>query len=133
VVKENMRDCSKCKNSVANRPELENVPFEDTPCSACKPSEPTEGHISFGSQFEHPSDRTWKILDQQESEYRLETFLYWLDAWEGLDEPERKIVSLIVRNAGKTQAELAEMIGVSRQAVHKRIVRLRKRFPSVFV
>jgi len=38
---------------------------------------------------------------------------------------------LVVRNPGKTQAELAAMVGVSRQAVHKRIVRLRKRFPGV--
>ena len=128
-----MRDCSNCKQSVKARPELEGVPYEETPCATCKPSEPTEGHIRFGSQFEHPSENTWKLMDAPESEYRLETFLYWLDAWEALDAPEQKIISLVVRNPGKTQAELAAMVGVSRQAVHKRIVRLRKRFPGVVV
>jgi len=130
-----MKDCSTCKNSVTRRPELKDVSFDKTPCASCKPSEPTRSPniISYGAQFENPSDTTWKILKPREEEYRMETFKYWLDAWSRLDPCDQKIISLIVLNPGSSQAELARKTGVSRQAVHKKIKRLRDKFPGVFV
>ena len=130
-----MKDCSSCKHRVGKRPELIDVPFEDTPCFKCKPSEPAKSAniIHFGKQFDQPSYKTWKILKPQEAEYRMETFRYWLEAWATLKPCDQKIIAIIVTNPGCNQSELARRTGVSRQAVSKKIKRLKVRFPGVFI
>ncbi len=63
----------------------------------------------------------------------METFKYWLDVWTKLEMSDQKIIALIVYNPGASQSDLARKSGVSRQAIHKRVKRLRERFPGVFV
>jgi len=127
-----MRDCTTCKHSVQNKPENKGKAIDKLPCATCKPSEPREGHISYGPQFEHPSEHTWRVLTAPKAEYRMETFRYWLDAWTQLEPCDQRIIALIITYPEASQAELARKTGVSRQAVHKKVRRLRKRFPGVF-
>jgi len=108
------------------------MPFKDTPCATCRPSEP-ERAVNNGAQFEHPTDQTWKILEFPEEERRTETFKYWLDAWLTIAACDQRIIAFIVLNPGASQSELARRSGVSRQAIHKKVRRLRERFPGVFV
>ena len=130
-----MRDCSSCKNSAEKRPELREVAFDETPCFKCRPSEPEQrpNIVHYGNQFEQPSAKTWKVLKPHEEEYRMETFKFWLDAWTRLDLCDQKIITIIVQNPGCCQSELARRTGVSRQAVSKKVIRLKGKFPGVFV
>lgn len=126
-----MKDCSNCKDSAINRPELRVMRFEDTPCAKCTPKEPSRTNmVSYGNQFEHPSEKTWKVLKTPDEEYSLMTFRYWLDAWLQLDEIDRQTLAAIVKNKGKSLSQIGERMGMSKQAVHKRIVRIRTRYPG---
>jgi len=128
-----MKDCTSCKHNAERRPELREKAFHATPCYKCKPSEPNDGHVPYGPQFDNPSEKTWKLLNLTQEEYRLETFKYWLDAWAELEPCDQKIISLIIKNPGVNQSQLARKSGVSRQAVHRKVKRLKERFPGVFV
>ncbi len=137
-----MRDCSSCKHSVDKRPELRDMDFNDTPCAKCRPSSINIDRKRIADQYgihivrfeniEQPKAGNWKVLKPGEDENRVETFKYWLEAWHRLDGSDQRIISILMRKEGKTQAQIARDLGVSRQAVNKRLKRLKERWPGVF-
>jgi hypothetical protein len=144
-----VRDCSSCKHSVDKRPELREIPFEETPCYKCRPSNPERLWNVYSYEQDHfdaPSYKTAKVLEIVTDEpYRTLTYDYMrylrmpenhrrrARLWIGLNgrSPLGTIIgkfsrleeSMLARCAEKdwqfTQSEIAREMSVSRQYVHK--------------
>jgi len=141
-----MKDCSSCEHSALNNPEIAGRDYKDTPCANCEPSEIVSPHISFGPQFEHPREGTWKILEPIPTEPISDLAYQLLKYLRHNDEMRKKIrIKLEKRHTGKlrqvitrfsrreekvlarladdnwatTQCDVARDLGISKQAVNK--------------
>ena len=108
-----------------------------TKCATCnvyqklrQPETATYGDLK---NIEEPSRNTWRKLDMENEEPTEMGFKYWLLVWIDLPTSMRDTISIIILNQGLTQAEIARKLGVSREAIRKRVSRLKERFPGVFL
>ena len=63
-----MKDCTTCEHGVERHPEYAAAEWECLPCSTCRVNEPPRhGVVEYGQQFEHPSARTWRVVDPLEA------------------------------------------------------------------
>ena len=122
--------CHKCQ-----APPNPNQPYENSPCANCRLTRPQgairQAHtISYGPQFEKPSETTWHILEVNH-EAMFETFQYWLTVWGELSRMDQQLFTNIAQHPNSTYASIARIMGITRQAVHKRVKRFRVKYPGV--
>ncbi len=133
-----MNECHKCKDLVELHPEYQGMDFKDVPCSKCTLKMKPLGHVDSEHHLVRYSEKiagqekdTWEILDIPLIERATETFRYWLDAWSKLTRFEQETMEIIIRYPGENQSYIARKLGVTRQAVNKRIKKFRKKWPGV--
>jgi|GEM_PF-6482466 len=124
-----MKNCSKCEHRVELNPQYQSMAWEELPCA----------HCSIPSLHDDAPSTRMVLMEPQKMAriYEAEGFaakpLMRLKTHEAIldlvmkirDAVDLKIVQTIIRDRDATQAEIADAVGLTQQAVSARLRRMR--------
>ena len=124
-----MKNCSKCEHRVELNPQYQSMAWEELPCA----------HCSIPSLHDDAPSARMVLMEPQKMAriYEAEGFaakpLMRLKTHEAMlalltrirDAVDLKIVQTIIRDRDATQAEIADAVGLTQQAVSARLRRMR--------
>ena len=124
-----MKNCGKCEHRVELNPQYQSMAWEELPCAHCSiPSlhddAPSTRMVLMEPQkmariYEAEGFAAKPLMRLKTTEALLELMTKIRDAY------DLKIVQIIIRDRDATQAEIADAVGLTQQAVSARLRRMR--------
>ena len=124
-----MKNCGKCEHRVELNPQYQSMAWEELPCAHCSiPSlhddAPSARMVLMEPQkmariYEAEGFAAKPLMRLKTTEALLELMTKIRDAY------DLKIVQIIIRDRDATQAEIADAVGLTQQAVSARLRRMR--------